>query len=309
MNRVRQFPRRSRKPTRGPALARVGYTSLRKHAQIALAAWLFVLAVPIGPASAWTLFEESPEERAARLSPAWQLSMPGGAGPHPGAILLSGCDGVRDNMGFWAAEFLRHGRAALVLDSHSPRGLDRLESWRLVCAALAMPGAERAGDVAVALHAMSRMDGISDDVVLFGASHGGWAAMEFVGAAASGNVPPGLTRWPEPPGDLLSRLSALVLLYPYCGYFNDVDGAQWRGAPPTLMILAENDSIISTPSCLDLAAELRQGGAIVETVVIGGADHGFDQREKSVLSTLPFNAGQRDTAREAIEDFLDRYAR
>jgi dienelactone hydrolase len=75
------------------------------------------------------------------------------------------------------------------------------------------------------------------------------------------------------------------------------------------MILAEDDSIVSTPSCLERAEELRRAGAIVVTTVIPDADHGFDQREKSPLSILPFDADQRDAAREAATAFLDAYSR
>ena len=157
--------------------------------------------------------------------------MPDGPGPHAGAIAASGCDGVHDNMAFWAEAFARRGRATLIVDSHAPRGLSRFEIWRLVCAGLALRGAERAGDITVALHALAALDGVTDNVVLLGASHGGWAVMEFVALTTSGETPPGLTRWPAPPSQLLARVSALVLLYPYCGILNDADAARWRGTP------------------------------------------------------------------------------
>jgi dienelactone hydrolase len=215
----------------------------------ALALTLALAAPCAAPqAAGWTLRDESPQRRTERLAAEWRLVLPEGPGPHPAAILLSGCDGVHDNMDFWAAEFVRRGRAALIVDSHTPRGLDRFESWRLVCSAIALTGAERAGDVAVALEALARNDAITGDVVLFGASHGGWTAMEFVALASSGETPPGLTAWPGPPAELLSQVSALVLLYPYCGMLNDADADSWRGAPPTKMILAEEDSIVRTPS-------------------------------------------------------------
>ncbi|PRY19769.1 dienelactone hydrolase [Aliiruegeria haliotis] len=192
----------------------------------------------------------------------------------------------------------------LILDSHAPRGFDHLESWRLVCAGQALPGAERAGDIAVALDALAEMEDVTDDVVLLGASHGGWTAMEFVGLALTGEVPPGLTQWPSEPDMLLAHVSALVVLYPYCGALNGADAISWPDRPPLLMILAENDSIVSTPNCLEAAATLRQGGASVTSVVLAGADHGFDQRERSVLSSLKLDADLRDQATRDIADFL-----
>ncbi|WP_108258135.1 dienelactone hydrolase family protein [Mangrovicoccus ximenensis] len=101
------------------------------------------------------LGEDTLDERIAELAPGAHMLPEDGAGPHPVAILLSGCDGVHDNMYWWAEELAEQGRAALILDSHGPRGLDRLESWRLVCAGQVMPGAERAGDLVAALEAIS----------------------------------------------------------------------------------------------------------------------------------------------------------
>ncbi|WP_026381807.1 dienelactone hydrolase family protein [Afifella pfennigii] len=268
-----------------------------------------VLAVSLNAArqaARLTIFDEAPEARAERLSEHWRLLMPDGPGPHPAAIVLSGCDGVRDNMDYWAAEFVRTGRAALILDSHSARGLNRLEAWRLVCAGQALTGSERAGDVAVALQAMKQMEDVSEDVVIFGASHGGWTAMEFVAHAVSGERPTGLALWPAPPDELLRTVSALVLLYPYCGRLNGAEPESWNGAPPTLMILAEKDSIVDTQACLSRAAALGQTTATVETAVIAGADHGFDQRDKSVLSSLVFDADKRDSALGTMREFLAR---
>jgi dienelactone hydrolase len=223
--------------------------------------------------------------------------------------LLSGCDGVHDNMRYWAAQFRRNGRATLVVDSHTPRGLDAYQTWRLVCAGQALGGATRAGDLAVALQALATAPGLTDDIVIFGASHGGWTAMELVGLAIAEAVPPGLRRWPAQPAGLLERVSALVLLYPYCGILNGAGPARWRGAPPALMVLAGNDSIVSTPDCLDRADALRATGATVRTEIIDDADHAFDQREKSVFSTLPFDAGQRDAAQRLVTAFVDEHAR
>jgi dienelactone hydrolase len=252
----------------------------------------------------WSPFDETPEDRFERLAEHWRLVRPEGPGPFPAAVLLSGCDGVRDNLDYWADLFVETGRAALIVDSHTPRGLDELESWRLVCAGQALSGAERAGDIAVALDALSELEGVSDDIILFGASHGGWTAMEFVTHAAAGELPPGLKRWPEDPEVLLDRVSALILFYPYCGVLNGSTRDHWREDLPTLFVLAENDTIVSTPDCIALAEDLDPASAAVEVTVLTGADHGFDQREKSLFSTLAFDAAQRDRARRIVLKFL-----
>ncbi|MEJ8571083.1 dienelactone hydrolase family protein [Microbaculum marinum] len=254
----------------------------------------------------WSPFDETPAERAERLAGHWRLVRPEGPGPHPAAILLSGCDGVRDNMDYWAGVLVETGRAALIVDSHTPRGLNRLESWRLVCAGQTLSGAERAGDIAVALQALPQLGDFSDDVVIFGASHGGWSAMEFIAHAVAHEPIPGLAGWPEDPDALLGTVSALVLLYPYCGALNSATAERWSGAPPALLVLAEKDSVVSSPDCIALADALDADGASVEVALIAGADHGFDQREKSPFSTLEFDAGQREQAATAVLEFLSR---
>lgn len=276
----------------------------------ALAVLALLVAANLGGRSAGLSFTvETPEERLARLSPHWQILRPAGRDSVGGAILLSGCDGVRDNMRFWAEEFVRQGRVAMILDSHTPRGLDDFELWRLVCSAQLLDGGERSGDIAVALRALADSEGVMGDVVILGASHGGWAAMEFVQRAGTGERPPGLTRWPAPPGDLLGRVSGLVLLYPYCGLLNRAEADRFKAVPATLMILAEEDSIVDPEPCLARARAVQERGGRVETAIIPGADHGFDQQEKALFSTLAFDKGQRDTALGYVSAFLSKLAR
>jgi dienelactone hydrolase len=43
--------------------------------------------------------------------------------------------------------------------------------------------------------------------------------------------------------------------------------------------------------------------------VIANANHGFDQADKALLSTLPLDAAQRAQAEEAMNRFLDAMVR
>ncbi|MBE3640279.1 dienelactone hydrolase family protein [Mangrovicoccus algicola] len=242
---------------------------------------------------------------AAMLQPGIRLVRPAGDGPHPAALLLSGCDGVHDNMDWWAGMLARGGRAAAILDSHAPRGLDRLSSWRLVCAGQVLPGGERAGDAIAGLETLAAMPGPAPPgTLLLGASHGGWAVLEALADLITGEVPQGVEGWQSPPRDLLAGIGGAVLLYPYCGVLNTAARGDWHGAPPLLMILAGQDSIVSTPDCLDLAEALRARGARITVRVLAGADHGFDQREKAALSPLVFDAGLRAQAAAEVAAFL-----
>lgn len=246
--------------------------------------------------------DDEPGLRRAQLAAFWRLlPAAGGQAPAGGAVLLSGCDGVHDNMDFWAARLARAGRTALILDSHGPRGLDQFDAWRLVCIGQVLTGAERAGDLAAALAGPPAPAG---GTVVLGASHGGWTALEFLRLALTRQVPPGLRRWPAEPARLLQGLEAVVLLYPYCGLLNGADEGDWTAAPPVRMILAAEDRIVSTPACLDLAGRLRARGARITVRVLPGADHAFDQQERAALSPLTFDAALRDRAAQEIDAFL-----
>ncbi|WP_295047388.1 dienelactone hydrolase [uncultured Paracoccus sp.] len=274
---------------------------------VTAAVLLLLLGNTARNAGQWQPLRITPDAALARLEPGWRLMLPPGPGPHRAAILLSGCDGVHDNMNYWARVMLDHGRAALILDSHGPRGLDRAQSWRAVCAAQVLTGAERAADIAVALQALAsdpRLD--ATDVALLGASHGGWTAMEFLDLAAAGMAPPpGLTDWPAAPAALLARIGPVILLYPYCGVMSGADDARWPPGRAALMILAERDRITDPLACQAMADRLNQGGAGIAVQVIAGADHGFDQRERSALSPLEFVQVHTDAATAAVGQLLD----
>lgn len=220
---------------------------------------------------------DTPAVRSARLEPIWRIvpaaQAHAGAG---GAVLLSGCDGVHDSMELSTARFADRGWPALILDSYDPHGLDQYESWPLVCIRQVLGGAERAGDLAIALTSSVLPAG---GAVVLGASHGDWTAMEFLRLAVTGQVPPGLQRWPTDAAQLLWGREVIVLLYPYCGRLSEADKSDWIAAPAILMILAAEDRIVSTPACQDLADLLRARGAWIKVIILLGADHGFDQRE------------------------------
>ena len=245
------------------------------------------------------IIDVAPAERMELLQAAWRMVPPDAPVETARALLMSGCDGPHDNMSYWASILSQGGRPSLILDSHSPRGFDDFEMWRLMCAGQILPGAERAGDIAVALTATK-----SDQVTLLGASHGGWAAMELLDRLATGEVPPGLTEWPDRPETLARRIDRVVLLYPYCGMMNGARGGDWSKLPPILLIAAENDTIVSTPACVALADTLRNLGATIRVEILPDVNHGFDQGERSALSPLRLVPEARSEARREVEAFL-----
>ncbi|MTH77667.1 dienelactone hydrolase family protein [Paracoccus aestuariivivens] len=256
-------------------------------------------------AAGWQPITQTPAERLEMLAPSWRILQPATPGPHKAAILLSGCDGVHDNMDYWAQVMLKQDRAVMILNSHEPRRLDRAQAWRAVCAGQILPGAERAGDLAVALTAMHRMSGIEpDDTLILGASHGGWTAMEFMAGLTKNTPPPGLTAWPDKPASLAAQIGPVVLLYPYCGILSSGEERRWPEGTAGLMILAQKDSITDPEACRKMADKLAGKGVGINVTTLAGTDHGFDQRERSSLSPLEFNQPARDKATKLVTDFL-----
>lgn len=257
----------------------------------------------------WSTADHAPAALAATLAPYYRTVIPEtGDGPYPTALLFSGCDGPKDNLGFLAQALAEAGWASIVIDSHGPRDYEKYEAWRLICSGQLLTGAERAGDVAVAIdeaRAMEFVDG--ERIALIGASHGGWAIFDFLALASSGRVPPILESWPNSLArDGLSGIESVVALYPYCGALSIAGREGWSADVPALFLLVEGDSIADDRDCLDLAAKEQALGAEVEVGTFRGVTHGFDQAQKSALSTLEFNADARVAAVREIVSFLDR---
>ena len=62
------------------------------------------------------------------------------------------------------------------------------------------------------------------------------------------------------------------------------------------MILAGKDEIVSVGACRATARTLAVRGVPARVAVLEGAGHGFDQRERSALSPLAFDARATERA-------------
>jgi dienelactone hydrolase len=250
--------------------------------------------------------QRTPAGLSALLSPGYRVTMPPGEGPFPVALLFSGCDGPKDNLDRLAAALVARGWGAMIVDSHAPRGMDRAEAWRLVCSGVTLPGAERAADVAVAIADARALPGADPArIALIGASHGGWAVLDLLALAGTGEPPWGLTQWPEgSPEAALAGVTQAVLYYPYCSFPALAAARGWSADIPLLMLLVEDDRIADETDCAALAARMAAAGRDVRTVSIAGVTHGFDQEEKAMFSTLTFDPAAADEAVRLTLDFI-----
>jgi dienelactone hydrolase len=235
---------------------------------------------------------------------------PEGEGPFPTALLYSGCDGPHDNLERWGEMLNKRGWAALVVDSHGPRGYIDYDVWRLICAGQLLMGSERAADVLVSVYDARRMPFVDRNrMVLIGSSHGGWAIMELLAFEAASQLSFGLSMLPEDMAeDVLDGIVGTILIYPYCGPANRSRRSGWSHPAPVLFLLSGNDLIAPAEHCLDLAETLSKNGIPVEKIIFEGVTHGFDQVERAPFSAFSFDAAATRKALEAGGGFLDRAA-
>jgi dienelactone hydrolase len=281
---------------------------------IAVLAAALLLAIggnSLGRYTGWTVPRLEPAALSAKLAPFYRVTTPDGPGPFPTALLLSGCDGPKDNLRRWAAMLESVGWASIVVDSHGPRRFSDYEIWRLVCSGQLLMGSERAGDLLVAIDDARRMRFVDPErMVLIGSSHGGWAIMDLLALDPPRRLPTNLASLPATaPADPLSGVVGAILLYPYCGQANRARHHPWSRPLPTLFVLAEDDMIAPSGFCLDIAERLAAAGLPVEVILLDGVTHGFDQQDRSALSPLVFDPEATAAAMGAARDFLAGAAR
>jgi dienelactone hydrolase len=278
----------------------------------ALAAFV-VLAVAgnsIAHYRGWSVPKVDPAVLSAMIAPHYRVMTPDGDGPFPTGLLYSGCDGPKDNVVRWGEMLNANGWAAIIVDSHTPRGFSDYEVWRLVCAGQLFMGSERAGDVLVSIADARRMRFVDPErMVLIGSSHGGWAVMDLLALDPPRRLPTNLAEAPAGAADPLAGVVGAILLYPYCGQANRARRHPWRRPVQTLFVLSADDTVTPSGLCRDIAEALSAGGVPVETVMFTGVTHGFDQQDRSLLSPLAFDAAATTEAQGIAAEFLDAVAR
>lgn len=259
----------------------------------------------------WMVESLAPLALAETLRPAYRIMAPEGEGPFPAGILVSGCDGVHDNMTRWGDMLVEAGWAAIIVDSHTPRDLNDEPQWRPICRGQRFWGSERAADVLIALDDARRNPLVDPDrIVLIGSSHGAWSIMELLVFDPPRGLPFALADQPETVADRgLGGVSGVVLLYPYCGFGNRARANGWPHEAPVLLVLAGEDTLASPDACRDIADRLGERGIDVAVEEIPGVTHGFDQQEREPGSQLRFDPEATRQVLQMGRAFLDPLSR
>lgn len=251
---------------------------------------------------------ETMEHRVNLLAPHAQYYAPDAGGPAPLVILMSGCggllgmDGPNRIMNDYAEAAARAGAYAVVVDSFSPRGIDRQTAISRVCTGLRLRGTERAGDI-LAAEALAKAHWRQPftGIVIAGWSHGGWAVMNLLSvrpdAQSVGNL-----RIGDANGAL--RPDAVALYYPFCDFPNKARRRPWSFHGPLLLVTAEYDNMGAAETCLPVIDSARGSLAGVEDIDFPGVTHAFDEQVQSPNSRFIFDAEAAAQAREVFSDFI-----
>ena len=183
------------------------------------------------------------------------------AAPVPAVVLLHGAGGVlasRETV--YARQFAAAGVAALVIDLFGPR---RDRATGFIERLLAITETMAVADAYAALRHLAAMPEIdARRVALIGFSYGGMAATYAAFAQMAERLAPGGPRF-----------AAHVAFYAPCiARFAD---KRATGAP-VLMLMGGRDAIVDRDRCAEIADDLREGGAAVETIVYEDAYHQWD---------------------------------
>lgn len=271
-----------------------------------LAGAAFVLAGLVSVYQGWWTKRSTAAELLTLLQPYFRTFRPEGDGPFPLAVLVPGCVSAKDHADGWARHVVAQGWAALVVDSHTPRGWNRPEILIRICTGRMFWGTARAGDVLVALaHARTLPWVDARRIVLIGWSHGAWSIMDLLALDPPRRLPFNLTDLPEGFAERrFEGVAGLVLLYPYCGLGNRARGRGWRHEAPTLFLLAGADTIVRNPATLAIVDKLRRRGHPVEVHTLEGVNHGFDDTFTYPGNPLVHDPKATEEARKRVAAFL-----
>ena len=244
------------------------------------------------------------ERRRAMIEPHLQTRYPPGEGPFPVVVLFHGCGGVRQIMDDYARAATKAGVAAVVVDSHTPRGIEYEAALAQVCTGRILWGRERAGDVHAALAVVRddpRLD--ANRIVLAGWSHGGWTLMDAFALQTNGQSPDGLDEVPQP---AFSGVEGVFLVYPYVSGPSLARRRKVVPPAPVEAFLVADDGMASEHEAADVFAKMKEAGASVTWSTLGGVTHGFDEPDHHATSKLSYDEAATLQTRGAFVDFLNR---
>lgn len=265
-----------------------------------IAAGLFAKREPL--MLAWLAANIEKTDIAARqrlLESAMEVRLPtSGEPPFPVVLQFHGCAGKRDAFqDYWADIANEAGYAAMIVDSHGPRGFSREAALEIICAGKALIGQERAGDVLAAIRSAEENPNLdASRLVLAGWSHGAWSVMDFLTMDLITHAPAGLDLQDTD----LPDLSGVLLFYPYCGIGTLSRFRNPAHTPKSLVFVAGADEIVDPKQCTRHFERRKEKGDPLDVIVYPEARHAFDDQFLEPEWLFLYN---EEYARDAAENY------
>ena len=238
------------------------------------------------------------ERRWSKLWPHVLQYGPADEAPRPAVLLFHGCGGVRDHMHAYAAEAVRAGWRAFIVDSFQPRGWSRKFAASFTCIGLAFRGSARAGDVLAATWGVARLPSVdASRLALAGWSHGAWAVMDLMTLPLTAR---GEGRLADPDSRALDAVDRVFLAYPYLNVIARSRSHAWVRTPRVFGVIPRSDHLASVRTHMRAYAAAAAAGCEIELWPVDGT-HAFDEPALKV----PAHLMRHDAAlaRAAVERF------
>ena len=214
------------------------------------------------------------ERRWRRLWPHVLQYGPADDEPRPAVLLFHGCGGVRDHLNAYAAEAVRAGWRAYVVDSFQPRGWSRKFAASFTCIGLAFRGYARAGDVLASAWGVGRLPNVDGSrLALAGWSHGAWAVMDLMTLPLTSR---GEGKLADPDVRALDPLDRVFLAYPYLNVVARSRSHKWLRTPRVFGIIPRSDHLASVRTHMRAYAAAAAAGCDIELWPVD-ATHAFDE--------------------------------
>lgn len=239
-----------------------------------------------------------------------RLYQPEGAGPFPALVLLHGCAGVLNKHAVWAGSLVSWGYVVLVIDSFSPRNIQRLceaddTIWKQF-------DNMRSADTFAGLEYLQSLPQVdANNIALMGWSYGGTIMLDMLVAAVTDNATP-------------SDFKAGVGIYPGCWKHlqGRIESVAYTSTAPVLILMGESDDWTRPENCRVLVAGTGNDRNAISLHLYRNAYHDFDnsmQRDMKLHGVriespnatgtvaVGYNKAAHAAASKDVHRFLDTY--
>lgn len=247
----------------------------------------------------YSIRKETLDQRARRLSSSYAIVKPEGVGRFPTIIMLHGCGRADQPQQAYAEAALKAGYASIIIDSFSPRKINRIEAAASVCTGVQLWGRERAGDIAAAIHWAKAQEWVdSNNIHSLGWSHGGWTIMD---ALALENKIGEYAKISDCGLAPFESLKSAFLVYPWCGPASFSFMRGWQRKIPAHAIICGKDMVVGDVLPKATFKKLIENGEKIEVSFFENGTHSFDETD----GVHPAQKYDPELTERAVKLFLD----